>query len=115
MRAVFGLAGTLEDQQPIADLPLAKRIVAQPLEDRLSLAVFQLDDYKPISEAQYQKLAQNPQQQVAVGFSMLGDQFADPLDYKVLVKRTGYVSQFPSHDEDEPDKPAQQADAATQK
>ncbi len=101
VQAVFWLADDLEDQQPITDLPVAQRLLVQPLEDRLSLAVFRLDQYKPITEAEYEKLAQNPQQQGALGFSMLGDEPADPLDYKVLVKRTGYISEFKSSEDEE--------------
>ncbi|MCC6680907.1 MAG: hypothetical protein IT445_08395 [Phycisphaeraceae bacterium] len=116
VQAVFKLADELEDQQPIADLSVAQRLLVHPLEDRLSLAVFRLDEYKPITAAEYEQLAQNPQRQGELGFAMLGDEPTDPLDYKVLVKRTGYVSEFGSgedQDEQKQAEPQQSANAET--
>lgn len=109
IRAVYARADELLAQdKPLNELPEAERIVAATVESRAALAIVQLNDYKPISESDYHRLAASPQLQGMVGFALVSEELPDPLSYDTLAKVTHYVPAYPRDDKTASD----EADAA---
>lgn len=102
IRAVYETADKLTlMNKTLSELPVTDRLVVVPLEERAALALFRLDDARPISQSDYNRLAANPQWRGTVGFATLSEELPNPLSYDALAKVTDYDSTFRDRDEDE--------------
>ena len=88
--AAFELADELDKPGSLADLPVEKRIGSAALDRELSLAVFELTDFAPVSRRRF--LAQLAQPEgVALANLMIESQLPDPMALDTTLKRADFV------------------------
>jgi hypothetical protein len=92
LAAMFQLGQMLYDRGELAAVPDAERIDATPLENRLSLAVFRLDAFTPMSRAEYESAIGDPSIGPALTLTMLDTEGVDdPLSNAAIHRRLNFV------------------------
>jgi hypothetical protein len=90
---VFDFASTLQGgDKPIADLAVAKRTSGIGLEPQRSLVLYQVGDYQPANEQQYQQQFQSATlRPTASQWAQRDASLPNPLSLEALKRRTNYI------------------------
>lgn len=103
--ALFDRAMTLQQEAAaskgdLAALPLGQRLGAVPVEEKLGLAIYRIDAYRPVPRALFEQVRREPNAAAGVTAALPTLEAADPLDAKEVERRLGFVPDRPRKDEE---------------
>lgn len=101
--AYFKTAVSSQRQGDLSALPSEDVTGVVGLDQQLALAVYRVDDYQPITHAQFKQQSTNPYNKVYIDKVLIGMNpmsIDNPLSYEALVKRLNYKEASRSADEE---------------
>jgi len=91
INALFEQVDQLSPSMPVDQHPMQRRVVAAPVDGKLSLALVRIDRVTPLTESLYRQMAISPETALDVNIALLPIGAASPIAVDRIIERIGFV------------------------